>query len=99
MRIVAFACLASLITLPAMADRTPQPKPSGITIHLFGPDLVTTDNSPTSTSSNGSQAAAGSPQAAQPEPTMSQVLHEMFVTGDPAQDGKPQFPRGKQASQ
>lgn len=107
MKTATLACLASLIALPAMADRNPQPKPSGITIHLFGPNLITTSN-PSSDSSASGEAASGQgagqsatingTSAAQPEPTMSEVLHEMFVTGDPADKGKAQFPRGKAAS-
>lgn len=131
MKTVAFACLASLIALPAMADKNPEPKPSGVTIHLFGPNLITTTNSdsaaPDSNAGSASSPASGqsadqsvtingvstplssgdsastgsanaSPAAAQPEPTMGEVLHEMFVTGDPAQDGHPNFPRGKTGS-
>lgn len=100
MKAIVVACLASLIALPALA-RDPQPKPSNITIHLFGPDLITQTNA-SGTSSTGQNAdGSGTGNASsepQPEPTLHQVLHEMFVTGDPEQDKKPHFPPLKGAS-
>jgi hypothetical protein len=44
-----------------------------------------------SNTQGGSTAAA---QAA-PSPTMGQVLHQMFVTGDPAQEAQPRFAPGR----
>lgn len=87
MKVIFAAFLASLIALPAIA-RDPKPKPSNVTIHLFGPDLVTQGNPPSST--NGAPAV-------QPEPTLHEVLHEMFVTGDP-QDKVPHFPHPDKAA-
>ena len=101
LRTVILACLASLIALPAMAGRDPVLKPSGIVIHLFGPNFMTDSNSPSGTAP--SQPASGglssaNPAANQPEPTMSQVLHQLFVTGDPAQDSTPHFLHGRAAT-
>lgn len=106
LKTIMIACLASLIALPAMAKRDPAIKSSGIVIHLFGPTLITTSQSPAGAASapTGNGAAAGtSPtatreDASQPEPTLHEVLREMFVTGDPAQDGKPHFARSRAAS-
>ena len=97
MKAIVIACLASLIALPALA-RDPQPKPSNITIHLFGPDFITQTNA-SGTSGAGQNGGTGNASSeAQPEPTLHQVLHEMFVTGDPEQDKNPHFPPLKGAS-
>lgn len=117
MKLILCTALVGLIALPAMAEKNPQPKPSGITIHLFGPELITTSNSSANPSSpaapslpnavknsGGFAQSPASPSQPQPaattysEPSLGQVLHEMFVTGDPAQDGKPSFSKGRQAS-
>lgn len=101
MKAIVTACLASLIALPALA-RDPQPKPSNVTIHLFGPDLITQTNANGSANAgqnnigpNNAGSSASSSSEAQPEPTLHQVLHEMFVTGDPEQNKEPHFPRLK----
>lgn len=62
MKTIMVACLASLIALPAMADRNPPPSPSGVTIHLFGPQLITTTNSSGAAPSSSSGQAASAPQ-------------------------------------
>lgn len=129
MKTLTLACLASLIALPAMAERNPPPKPSGVTIHLFGPEFITGTGSAPASSSGGapatpssgdqgvtmngspaplpagsasSKSASGDSSAsgplmppAQPEPTLSQVLHEMFVTGAPGQNNRPHLSREK----
>ncbi len=73
----------------------PNPPPSGIVVHLFGPGSVTSNILPEASPSPapaGSPPQAGAP-AAQPasdgyvEPSLHDVLHQMFVTGDP--DAKP----------
>jgi hypothetical protein len=98
------AAAASLVVSagPALARHDPVPPPSGIVVHLFGPDSITSrvlpndlgfaSAPPAPAASNGTgtpvQGAAvaggpGAPANSYPEPTMHQILHEMFVTGDP----------------
>lgn len=95
MKTILFAGLISLAAFPALAEKNPQPKPSGIVIHVFGPQMLTIsaaqDKSGTASTS---QAPGASPESI----SLGQAMHEMFVTGDPAQDGKPHFPRGRAAS-
>lgn len=91
------AGLASLIALPALADKNPQPKASGIVIHLFGPEMITSSGTTAKPPAAAATAADTAP-ATPPAPSLGQVMHEMFVTGDPAQDSTPHFPRGRAAS-
>ena len=76
--------LAVLAATPAWA-RDPAPKPSGITIHLFGPDSVTAGALPPT---NGSSTT----------PAMGEVLHQMFVTGDPNTPPAARVSKGKTAN-
>jgi len=78
----------------ASARQMPNPPPSGIVVHLFGPDSITSHVLPEAAPAPaGSATAAGEPAASAPasstypEPSMHDVLHQMFVTGDP--DAKP----------
>jgi hypothetical protein len=78
----------------AHARQMPNPPPSGIVVHLFGPDSITSHVLPEAAPApQASATAAGQPAAsapasgAYPEPSMGDVLHQMFVTGDP--DAKP----------
>ncbi len=98
MKILFAVMLVNLAALPALARQTPTPPPSGVVIHLFGPNSVTSQilpgaaaSSPGGTTQTGTAANA---QAA-PEPTFGDVFHQMFVTGDPAQDSKPRFAPGR----
>lgn len=92
--VIAATCWACL----AEARPDPTPPPSGIVIHLFGPDSITSNLLPsggTETTAQGSKtegtqgsAPAGSAQGTGPAtqstgPSMHSILHEMFVTGDP----------------
>jgi hypothetical protein len=97
--LAAAAALLVVIAGPALARHDPVPPPSGIVVHLFGPDSITSrvlpndlGFAPAPVASNGAgtpvQGAAvtggsGAPASSYPEPTMHQILHEMFVTGDP----------------
>lgn len=63
MKTIVVACLASLIALPAMADRNPPAAPSGVTIHLFGPQFITTTNSPGEAPSSSGQANSAPQEA------------------------------------
>ncbi|WP_298215477.1 hypothetical protein [Acidocella sp.] len=95
------AFLASLAAFPALARPDPTPPPSGIVVHLFGPDAGVAKPSPSAPSAPNAAApqgpAASAPQAspATPEPSIGDILHEMFVTGDPAQEAKPRFAPGR----
>jgi hypothetical protein len=85
--VIAATCWASL----AEARPQPTPPPSGIVVHLFGPDSVASNFLPTDGSGNtaqgsraeGAQAGAPAGGAQSTDPTMHGILHEMFVTGDP----------------
>lgn len=78
---------------PAQARVDPTPPPSGIVVHLFGPDSVMSNVMPAGSAAPapGVGAASGgtAPAAAYPEPTLGGVLHQMFVTGDPNDPTRP----------
>jgi hypothetical protein len=82
--VIATTCWASF----AAARPQPAPPPSGIVVHLFGPDSVASNFLPADGSGNtaqgskaeGAQAGGGAQGTG---PTMHGILHEMFVTGDP----------------
>ncbi len=86
----------------------PEPPPSGIVVHLFGPDSITsnilpqaaapaasapTSNAPMESAAPGETAqpvgSASTVEPGQPAatsyqgPSLHDVLHQMFVTGDP----------------
>ena len=66
----------------AQARQPPNPPPSGQVVHLFGPGSVASQflpggNAAAPTGSGGSSGYV--------EPTTSEILHQMFVTGDPGQ--------------
>jgi len=108
---LALALGGSLATAPAYARMVPNPPPSGIVIHLFGPNSVTSHILPTAPSAqtpgaaptaNGTQAAgpstaagSGPTPAPAPGPTWGDVAHQMFVTGDPAQENANALAKGK----
>jgi len=76
------ACLAGVgVAGAAQARLQPQPPPSGIVVHLFGPSSVLQSVAPALASAPG-----GAPQAA---PGWGNVLHQMFVTGDPDAPNRP----------
>jgi hypothetical protein len=96
--ILSTAILASLWALPALARPDPIPPPSGIVVHLFGPGSVTSNILPTG---NAPNAQAGSTPNAQGgsthyvEPSTHDILHQMFVTGDPDQKPGANIPKGR----
>ncbi|NNM57452.1 hypothetical protein [Acidocella sp.] len=67
----------------AQARQPPNPPPSGQVVHLFGPGSVASQFLP------GGNAAAspagGGAGSAYVEPSAAEILHQMFVTGDPGQ--------------
>jgi hypothetical protein len=99
-----------LAAAPAYASVEPTPPPSGIVYHLFGPNSITSHILPSGpsapappggaapaaagTASSGVQPA-GTTAPASPGPSWGDVAHQMFVTGDPAQEGAPQIPKGR----
>jgi hypothetical protein len=110
-----------LIATAAPARQLPPAPPSGIVVHLFGPDSITSHILPTgpeaapasggaSTASPGGSSATASGSAASDAAqsgqtstpanslTWGEIGHEMFVTGDPAQEGAVALPKGKGAS-
>ncbi|GAN79380.1 hypothetical protein SAMN02746095_00376 [Acidocella aminolytica 101 = DSM 11237] len=98
MKILTAAALGCLLAGPTWARQDPKPKPSGIVIHLFGPAETSTPNVTTNGKGQiATDTSSASDQSGQ-NPSWGDVLHQMFVTGDPAQDSKPSFPTGRQGS-
>jgi hypothetical protein len=104
--VTAFAL--GLATAPAFARPQPVPPPSGIVYHLFGPDSLSSHILPSapqaapaspagSTPANGAATPAASPASTPSGPSWGDVAHQMFVTGDPAQEGAAALPKGKAA--
>jgi len=92
-KILAVIVVAGLAA-PALARQDPPPPPSGIVIHLFGPDSIASKILPAVPVANAPAAsvASGTAMAPRPaaapayqEPSLHDVLHQMFVTGDPDQ--------------
>jgi hypothetical protein len=92
--------MAALIVLaamaPAAARESPAPPPSGIVVHLFGPDSVMSNVMPVGQSGAARGAPAAPGAAAAPAtaagyeaPSLGDVLHQMFVTGDPNDPPRP----------
>lgn len=123
-RIIA-AIAAIALAGPALGRPNPTPKPSGIVIHLFGPNSITSHVLPSFAASRPTTApgvpAPGAPSTTGPQgigsapyttaasaaagaqptdasPTMGDVLHQMFVTGDPDHPGSSMVP-GRAADQ
>ena len=100
LKILPTALLACLAACPALARPLPNPPPSGITVHLFGPDSIGSQILPDGASTTGGAKPSGGADVApasqaRPEPTWGQIAHEMFVTGDPAQEAEPRFATGR----
>jgi hypothetical protein len=124
--LVAFSAVFWLAAGAALAKPMPEPPPSGIVVHLFGPDSITSNilpqaaapapaaqaanapvaNGPTATAPAAAPAGTTQPvtstasvpppgpggtvqPAAAPAatayqgPSLHDILHQMFVTGDP----------------
>jgi len=73
----------------AYARPDPKPPSSGVVIHLFGPGSVTSGVLPVGV------AATKTPGGAYVEPSTSDILRQMFVTGDPNETPGKAFSRGK----
>jgi hypothetical protein len=91
LRALVIPAILGLAAAPALA-RDPQPKPSGIVIHLFGQNSVMSNVLPTGATPTtapaqpaappGASASASAPQPVYVEPTTGEILHQMFITGD-----------------
>jgi hypothetical protein len=91
--LVCAGCFGLAAAEPAAAREDPAPPPSGIVVHLFGPNSVMSNVVPVG------QTAAAPGASAQPsgavaapageDPTLGNVLHQMFVTGDPNDPPRP----------
>jgi hypothetical protein len=104
-RFTAVAAMLLASASLAHATRNPNPPPSGIVVHLFGPHGIMTPLLPddgtghsTPGQNGGSAPTAGSASAAQgsanslqtsDDPDIHDILHQMFVTGDPNDPNKP----------
>jgi len=103
--------LAAGLPAMATARQDPTPPPSGIVVHLFGQDSVMSNVLPTAPAgaqiaapagaqgTTGQAGAASGGVAAEPayvEPTTGEILHQMFVTGDPDDPTQPSTGRTKQ---
>jgi hypothetical protein len=98
------AFVLSLAAGPAFGRAAPPPPPSGIVIHLWGPDSVTSHILPESGGGGASGANASTGAAATTgtnagnngyDPSWGDIAHQMFVVGDPAQEGAAALPKGK----
>jgi hypothetical protein len=87
---VALASLA--LSQGAQARPDPAPKPSGVVVHLFGPDSVATHFLPTPPAHAGHGTADTGPS-----PGYGAILHQMFVTGDPSQAPGAAIAKGRTA--
>jgi hypothetical protein len=88
---------AAAVSGPAWA-RDPEPKPSGVVIHLFGPQSVTSNLVPvTPSGATNASGASGTPASAA-SPALGDVLHQMFVTGDPTLPPAARISKGKSGS-
>ncbi len=82
--IVKTACITVFLLLAARqaeASRDPPKPDSGVVIHLFGPKSVLSNVMPSMPGTAAS--SAGQPDSGYQEPGVSDILHQMFVTGDP----------------
>ncbi len=93
MKLSILAVVLFMFGLPgaAQARQDPPPPPSGIVVHLFGPGSIASNIMPQGTlvKAPAGPATPGAPLANQGyvEPSVHDILRQMFVTGDP--DAKP----------
>lgn len=99
MQLHIFCAAIAFLTLSRAAEArpAPEPKPSGIVIHLFGPDSVTAHVLSTEPAPAGGTMTK--PASAAQDPSFGSVLHQMFVTGDPAQKPGAAFAKGRASDQ
>ncbi|HEY1855847.1 hypothetical protein [Acidocella sp.] len=92
-RIFCAAAAFLAISSAAQARPDPAPKPSGVVVHLFGPNSMTAHLLPTAPAHAGGSAAA--PATAAAPSSFGAVLHQMFVTGDPNQKPGASLSKGR----
>ncbi len=104
-RLAAVAAMLLASAGIAHATRNPTPPPSGIVVHLFGPQGIMTpilpgdDTNHAAPSEHGAQGAPTGSTASATEganslqtsddPSLHDILHQMFVTGDPNDPNQP----------
>ena len=71
----------------AQAHPNPTPPPSGIVIHLFGPESITSNILPGATPAGavGAPVDTAASTSGPYDPSVGQILHQMFVVGNPNQ--------------
>lgn len=104
LKLLSTGVLASLWAFPALAHQDPSPPPSGVVVHLFGPNSVMSNMLPTGSAPHTSAPAGGASKTVpageldDTEPSMHDILRQMFVTGDPNQKPGAGFAKGKTGS-
>jgi len=98
--LVLTVALTAWLPLAATARPNPPPPPSGVVVHLFGQDSIMSNVLPTAPDSTASEASSAGPGVSTPRPayvapTTGQILHQMFVTGDPNDPSLPSAGRAK----
>jgi hypothetical protein len=93
-----FLCAAAaLFATAGMAEarQDPPAKPSGIVVHLFGPNSVSSQFLPSAASppAHGNHQAPAN--AAAQEPGFGGILRQMFVTGDPNREPGQALSKGR----
>ncbi len=86
----------------AHASRNPTPPPSGIVVHLFGPNSIMSNIAPDlpgetakpaapsqTAGSTATTASSASSVETSDDPSWHDILHQMFVVGDPEHPNKP----------
>lgn len=85
----ALTALAAFTGIPPAAARPqPTPPPSGIVVHLFGPDSA----KPAQAGAAPADSPGSSPS---PSPSWGDIAHQMFVAGNPAQENRAALPKGR----
>ncbi len=97
MKTTGFTIFLTLLAGQAALARDVQPKRgTGPVYHLFGPHSLSTGFLPTLGGGGAKPHEAGAPEGpAYVEPSTHDVLHEMFVTGDPNAKPGASFPKGR----
>lgn len=92
MKLLPLAILAAALPASAaLARPTPTPPSSGVVIHLFGANSVSSNFLP-SLGGGGKTTPASTSTAAL---SLGGVLHQMFVTGDPSVPPTARLSKGK----
>jgi hypothetical protein len=87
--------LTLLAAQTAQARQMPEPPPSGIVVHLFGPGPVASNILPMA----APKPAAPGATPAYIEPSAGDILHQMFITGDPNEPASAKLPKGRPGEQ